>query len=326
MAGMVLLIAGLVLSIAGADWLVRGGSQLARRANVSDLVIGLTVIAFGTSLPELTVNVFAAVSGNPGVAIGNIAGSNIANVLLILGLSAMIFPLEVGRGTVWKEIPFSLLAGAVLWVLVADRRLTEGAANVLSRADGLILMSFFIIFLYYTAGIAARVPGLPPMGGALFSVPKILVFIVCGLAGLIAGGKLVVTGAVSLANRFGISEGWVAATIVAVGTSFPELATSAVAAFRRNPDIAVGNVVGSNLFNIFFVLSISSLIRPLEMPGELFVSIAMVLVASAMLFAFMFTGRRGRLDRREGLVMLAVYFGYIFVQYRMTAGTADIVP
>lgn len=316
MTGIIFLIIGLALSIFGADRLVSGGSQLARKANVSDLVIGLTVVAFGTSLPELTVNVFAAFSGNAAVAIGNITGSNIANILLILGLSAAIFPLEVGKGTVWKEIPFGLLAAVVLWVLVADVRLTGAAANILSRSDSLILLSFFLVFIYYTVGIAAKLPGLPAASESAASLKKILLLIAIGLAGLIIGGKLVVDGAVSLARQFGFSEGWVAATIIAVGTSFPELATSVVAAFRKNPDIAVGNVIGSNLFNIFFVLSVSSFIRPMEVPEGLLISIYMVQIASILLFVCMFTGRRHRLDRWEGLLMLAAYISYVFLQYR----------
>lgn len=316
MTGLLLLVAGLALSIFGADWLVRGGSQLARKAHVSDLVVGLTVIAFGTSLPELTVNVFAALAGKGDIAIGNVAGSNIANILLILGVSAAIFPLEVGRGTVWKEIPFGLLAGVVLWVLAADGRLTGAAVNQLSRADGLILLSFFVVFLYYTVGIAARIPGLEEAAEATGSTGKIAGLIVLGLAGLVVGGRFVVDGAVMLAGQLGLNEGWVAATLVAVGTSFPELATSTVAAVRRKPDIAVGNVVGSNLFNIFFILPVSSLIGPLEVPGELFVSLYTVMGASALLFVWMFTGRRQRIDRWEGAVMLVLYAGYVLLQYR----------
>lgn len=315
MYGFLWLILGLVLVIRGAGWLVDGAVVLARRIHVSDLAIGLTVVAFGTSLPELAVNLFAAAEGNAAVAIGNITGSNIANILLILGLSALIFPLQVGRGTVWKEIPFGLLAAVVLWLMCRDTALAGGAAGGLSRSDGLILLCFFVIFLYYTAGIAPRIAGASEIPSAAAGpAGRIWLKLVFGLILLIAGGKATVTGAVQIAQWAGLSEGFIAASLVAVGTSVPELATSAAAAWKKNPDIAVGNVVGSNLFNIFFVLGISSVVRPLAVPPELMLSIWMTIGASVILFICMFTGQRRRIDRREGALMLALYGLYLWMQ------------
>ncbi len=308
MTGLILLIVGLILVLVGAGRLVDSSASLARRAGISDLAIGLTVVAFGTSLPELAVNVFAALEGNASVAIGNITGSNIANILLIGGLSALLYPLHVGRGTVWKEIPFGLLAAVTLWLMCSGRPFLSREGAVLSRSEGLTLLLFFVLFLYYTAGIAPRIAGLSETTGAGSGDLKgILLTLLLGLALLIAGGKATVSGALRLADWAGLSEGFIAATLVAVGTSIPELATSVVAAWKKNPEIAVGNIVGSNLFNIFLVLGVSSLIQPLAVPAELGLSIGMTVGASLLLFVCMFTGQRHRIDRWEGLLMLALY-------------------
>ncbi len=310
-AGLALL--GFVLLIKGADFLVSGASLLARRLRVSDLVIGLTIVAFGTSAPELVVNLVASVRGNTDIAIGNILGSNIANVLLILGLATLIFPLRVTKGTVWKEIPLSLLAAALLGLMANDRLLEGRGFSEISRIDGSILLAFFVIFLYYTFGIA-RVPEessvLAPAAehrSLMASVLRIL----GGLAMLGLGGYWLVTAAVSLAREFGVSESLIGLTIVAVGTSAPELATSVLAAYRRNADIAVGNVVGSNIFNIFFVLGTSALITPLPITASTNADIAVTIAASFLLFLWMFVGKRHVLERWQGVVFLATYVTYI---------------
>ncbi|UCF89970.1 MAG: calcium/sodium antiporter [Desulfobacterales bacterium] len=308
----VLLVLGFGLLIKGADWLVDGAASIARRANVSDLVIGLTVVAFGTSTPELFVNIIASLRGNTDIAIGNVLGSNVANVVLILGVSSMIYPLAVTQGTVWKEIPFSLLAAAVLYFTANDQLIDHAGASVLTRIDGLVFLSFFTIFIYYSFSIAARINGMEahvpakPRGW----IPSV-VFILGGLMGLTLGGRWIIDGAVALATRFGMSESILGLTIVAVGTSLPELATSAVAAYKKNADIAVGNVVGSNIFNIFFVLGISALIKPLPFQPRNNSDIGAVILASLLLFVFMFTGKKRSLDRWEGLVSLILYGGYI---------------
>jgi cation:H+ antiporter len=317
MQAALLLIFGLVAVVSGANWLVDGATAIARRLKVSDLAIGLTVVAFGTSLPELTVNVVAAIENQPAVAIGNVAGSNVCNILLILGAAALLYPLRVGAGTVWKEIPLCFLASVVLLAVCGDRWLDGAPAAILSRAEGVVLLAFFSVFLYYTFGLTPEAAQDAPVEPALsLSVLKILLLITGGLAFLIAGGKAVVEGAIRLASVIGISEGFVAASLVAVGTSLPELATSAVAAFKKNPDIAIGNVVGSNIFNIFFILGISSLVRPLEMPPPLMLSLVTGVLAAGFLFLFMFTGKRHKLDRWEGAAMVIFYFAYLFLQYR----------
>jgi cation:H+ antiporter len=305
-------IAGFIFLIKGADFLVDGASSIARRMNVSDLVIGLTVVAFGTSTPELFVNVIASFKGNTDIAIGNVVGSNIANVFLILGVSSIIYPLAVTKGTVWKEIPFSLLATIVLFVIANDRLLDGADMSEMTRIDGLVLLSFFTIFIYYTFSIATRIEGMEAhLPAKLHGWPRSFLYIILGLIGLILGGKWIVDGAVTLATKFGMSESLVGLTIVAVGTSLPELATSAVAAHKRNVEIAIGNVVGSNIFNIFFVLGISAAIKPLPFQMKNNLDIGVVILASLLLFLFMFTGKKRSLDRWEGLVFLICYMSYV---------------
>jgi cation:H+ antiporter len=312
MTSALILIAGFALLIKGASMLVEGASSIARAARISDLAIALTVVAFGTSLPELFVNITASSAGNSAIAISNITGSNIANILLILGISAVIFPLEVTKGTVWKEIPFSLLAGVVLFVF-ANKVLTDKETiSTLSRSEGVVLLLFFIIFLYYTAGIAKQSTGLGEKNKIKILKPvKAGVFIIIGLLMLAGGGSMAVSGAIGIAKLLGLSESFVGLTIVAIGTSLPELSTSAVAALKKNPEIAVGNVVGSNIFNIFFILGVSALIREHPIEAELHSSLVMTVLSSGLLFVFMFTGKRRVIDRWEGFLMLVMYAAYL---------------
>ncbi len=308
----VLLVVGFVLLVKGADWLVEGASSVGRRLRVSDLVIGLTVVAFGTSAPELFVNLAASIKGNAAIAIGNVVGSNIANILLILGVASLIYPLAVGKGTVWKEIPLSLLAAVLLGVMANDRWIDGGQENVLGRIDGLVFLAFFVIFIYYTAGIAKRIEGMEEVvPQKQFSVPRSALMIGVGLAGLVLGGHWVVEGAVHIAERAGVSQSLIGLTVVAVGTSLPELATSAVAAYKKNVEIAVGNVVGSNIFNIFFVLGISAVVKPLPFAKGGNLDIGMAVLASLLLFVCMFIGKKHLMERWQGAVFLAMYAGYI---------------
>ncbi|MFP4650773.1 MAG: calcium/sodium antiporter [Desulfobacterales bacterium] len=307
-----LLLIGFVLLVKGADLLVEGAGSIARRMRISDLAAGLTIVAFGTSAPELFVNIAASINGNTGMAIGNVLGSNIANILLILGISAIVYPLAVSRGTVWKEIPFSLLAAAVLGIAANDRLFDGWVYSDISRSDGLIFLMFFAIFLYYSAGTArsftADARGLPMTGRKM---PSALALAGAGLIGLAAGGKLIVDGGVQIAESFGMSQELVGLTILSVGTSLPELATSAMAAWRENVEIAVGNVVGSNIFNIFLVLGVSSVIKPLPLYAGGNLDIAMLIAASLILFVTMFTGTRRSLDRWEGALLLVLYAAYL---------------
>ena len=312
MADVFLMAVGFAIVITGASFLVDGACALARRLRVSDLVIGLTVVAFGTSLPELAVNVFASIKGSTGIAIGNILGSNIANILLILGVSGIIYPLVVTKGTVWKEIPLSLLAAIILGILANDKLIDNAQSSALTRIDGLVLLSFFVIFIYYSFTIAKRIEGAEALlPRKELTTRKVIALIVFGLAALILGGKFVVDSAVNLANVLGVSQSTIGLTIVAVGTSLPELATSAVAAYKKNSEIALGNVLGSNIFNVFFVLGASSLIRPLPFPPRNNFDIGIVVVASILLFVFMFTGKKRKLDRWEAGLFLAIYSVYI---------------
>jgi cation:H+ antiporter len=306
-----MILAGFVLLIKGADLLVDGAAAVARRFNVSDMLIGLTVVAFGTSAPELAVNLLAAVQNTTDIAIGNVVGSNIANILLILGIAGLIRPLRVTSETVWREIPMCLLAAFVLSLLANDRLIDGGAADALSRIDGLVLLCFFIVFIYYTLAGALDIED----AGAYAPPPatnlrRNLFFIGLGLAGLVGGGQLIVHGAVTVARQLNISEAIIGLTVVAVGTSLPELATSAIAARKGNADIAVGNVVGSNIFNILFILGISAVVRPLPFRAQGNVDIGATLLATLLLFVFMFTGRPHMLDRWEGLLCVVLYAAY----------------
>ena len=307
-----LFLLGFLLLIKSADWLVAGASAIAGRFNVSDLVIGLTVVAFGTSTPELFVNIVASIKGSTEIAVGNVLGSNIANVLLILGISAIIFPLSCSKGTVWKEIPFSLLAVVVLGLMANDRSIDGSGSSLLTRIDGLVLQAFFLIFLYYSFSIAKAIEGMDDhVPVKTPGIAKSLLLVITGLIGLMLGGKWIVDGAVTLAKSFGMSESLVGLTIVAVGTSLPELATSAMAAYKKNVEIAVGNVIGSNIFNIFFVLGISATIKPLPFQTKSNWDIAVVIASGLLLFLAMFTGKKRSLDRWEGIVFLFLYGGYI---------------
>ena len=307
----ILFIIGFILLIKGADVLVDGASSIAKKLNIPAIVIGLTIVAFGTSAPELIVNIFASARGNTDIAIGNILGSNIANILLILGISAVIYPLATKKNTVWKEIPLSLLAVVILGVMASDALIDGGAFSGLTRTDGLVLLSFFVIFMYYTFGIA-RVRGeaadtdIRELGRMRSSL-----YIIGGLAGLAIGGKWIVDGAVKIAESFGVSQSLIGLTIVAIGTSLPELATSAVAAYKKQTDIAIGNIVGSNIFNIFWILGVSSIIRPLPFGADSRVDIAMTIVSSLLLFMIMFIGKKHIVEKWQGALMIAIYIGYV---------------
>lgn len=306
-----LLIIGFLLVIKGADYLVEGASSLAKKLGVSALVIGLTVVSFGTSAPELIVNIFASLRGNTDIAIGNIVGSNIVNILFILGVAGVIFPLKVTKGTAWKEIPLSLAAVLVIFFVANDRLIDGKNFSDLSRSEGLILLIFFIIFLYYTFAIA-KVQGQNETNNVKERKTWLsLLMIAGGLVGLFFGGKWIVESATTIARSFGVSESLIGLTIVAIGTSLPELATSAMAAYKKNVDIAVGNVVGSNIFNIFFVLGVSSLIKPLPLNPIMNFDLLVLIATTLLLFLALFIGKRHVLERWQGGLFIACYAGYI---------------
>lgn len=311
----VLLVVGFVVLIKGADWLVNGSSNLARLYGVSELVIGLTVVAFGTSTPELIVNVLAGINEYNEVAYGNILGSNIFNLLFILGVAGLIYPISVQKQTIVKEVPLSLLAAMLLLFLVNDQFLSDSAINILTRWDALILLIFFIGFLIYVfKNLKKETKDEQVKAAPLW---KSILFIVLGLAGLIVGGNLVVENAILLGEAAGMSQKLIGLTIVAAGTSLPELATSAVAAFKKNSDIAVGNVIGSNIFNIFFILGISGAITPIPYDTILNIDMLILIAGTALFLLFMFTAKRNKVDRWEAGLMLAgylVYLGYLIIR------------
>jgi len=307
-----LLVLGFLALVKGASLLVAGASSIARRFNISDFAIGMTVVAFGTSTPELFVTLIAALGGRPDIAVGNVIGSNIANTLLILGVTALIRPLAVSRGTVWREMPFGLLASCALLFVAGDAVFDGAAAGVVGRADGLLLLSFFSIFIYYSANTAQRVKGMEELAPARGrSLPRALALVGAGFGGLALGGKWIVDGAVVIAQDFGMSETLVGLTVVAIGTSLPELATSAVAAWKGNSDLALGNVLGSNIFNIYFVLGVTATVHPLPFHAENTMDLNAMVGANLLLFAVIFLGRRLVLARWEGGVLVGCYLAYL---------------
>ena len=298
------------LLIRGANWLVDGASALAKKYSISDLAIGLTIVAFGTSAPELVVNSFASFQNHQDIVFGNIIGSNNFNLYVILGITGLITPLIVKSSTVWKEIPISFIAIIMLFVLANDFLFID--QHILTRIDGLLLLTLFGFFLFYVYKQLKTETAEQNIQQKNFSVMKIWSFIIVGLICLVIGGRLVVTNAVQIAATLGVSEKIVGLTIVAAGTSLPELATSVVAAIKKNSDIAVGNIIGSNIFNIFLILGISSLIRPVDYDRIFNTDLYLLTFGTIILFIAMFTGERKKLDRWEAVVLLLIYVGYTF--------------
>ena len=303
------LIIGLALILIGANALTDGAASVAKRFHISPLVIGLTIVAFGTSAPELTVSVVSALKGSAGLAIGNVIGSNIFNCLMIVGCTAAIVPIQISKGTLSKEIPLCLLAAIVLFVCANDQLINGLSANSMSRSEGLLLLCFFAIFMGYTFAIAhngqAEDTAIPTL-----SVGRSTLYIIGGLAGLIYGGQCFVDGASGIARSLGVSESVIGLTLVAGGTSLPELATSVVAALKKNPEIAVGNVIGSNLFNVFFVLGCSASITAMPVQGISSLDLGMHIAACLLLFIFGLFFRQRTITRIEGIALVACYIGY----------------
>ena len=296
----------------GANGLTDGSSSVAKRFGISDLVIGLTIVAFGTSAPELMVSLVSSIKGSAQLAIGNVVGSNIFNILMIVGLTAVVMPIKVQKNTITNEIPLVLLSSLALVACASDIVLDGGVGNVIGRGDGILLLLFFAIFMRYTFSIAKSSGEESGEQIKLMPIWKSLLFIVLGLAGLIFGGQLFVDGASGIARSLGVSESFIGLTLVAGGTSLPELATSVVAAVKKKPGIAIGNVIGSNLFNIFLVLGASATVTPLPL-GNIGISDMLMLVVSSVLFwAAGWFFKDKTITRVEGAIMVALYVGYIW--------------
>lgn len=303
-----LLLTGFILLIKGADWLVDGASAMAKKYRVSNLAIGLTVVAFGTSVPELVVNVFAAFEGHHDIVFGNIIGSNNFNLFIILGITGLIVPLTVQTSTVWKEIPISLVA--VLMLMLLSNEMIMSNSTMVSRAEGIVLLLCFAFFLWYVFK-QLKHSDETVVSVNNYSSLKIWSFIALGLTCLVIGGRLIVNNAVQLATIFGVSEKVIGLTIVAAGTSLPEMATSVIAAIKKNNDIAVGNIIGSNVFNIFLIIGISSIIKPLQFNVVFNIDLLILIAGTLFLFMAMFTGKKHKLDRWEAAILLVFYLGYM---------------
>jgi len=314
MLDLLLLLLGFFPLIYGANILVDSASSLAKKLNIPNIVIGLTVVALGTSAPEIVVNTFASISGKNEIVLGNVIGSNLFNILVILGISAIIYPIAMRKTTTWIEVPLSLLSALVVIVLANDMLIDKVNVSVLSRIDGLIMLAFFVIFLAYNILLSKSGKIVDEETVVKnYSVGKSIVLIIAGSVLLLLGGKIIVTFATSLAQGLGISERIIAITIVSVGTSLPELATSIMAARKKNMDIAVGNVLGSNIFNIFLILGLSSVINPVWIQPISNLDMLVNVVANILLFVFIFTGKGHRLDRWEGSIFVSLYVAYLGV-------------
>lgn len=305
------LLIGIVGILWGADRFTDGAIAVARRFQINGLIIGLTIVAFGTSLPEFITSFWGALKGNSGVSVGNIIGSNLFNTLVIVGASALASPIMIKASSVKKEIPFALLASLAFIFLCFDRLLNNQAIDFISRGDGLILLLFFAIFLSYTFANAKQDQSEESEQDETtpLSSLKIAFYLLIGLAVLIIGGDFFVSGAIQIAQNFGVSDAVIGLTIVAGGTSLPELATSVFAAKKGSSDLAIGNVVGSNIFNIFFVMGACSSVFPLAVGDISYLDFAMLIISMLLLWLFAATGRK--ISRSEGAILLATYFIYL---------------
>ncbi len=314
MINVLFLFGGIFLILFSANWLVDGASALAKKFGISDMIVGLTIVSFGTSTPELAISIFSALKGTTDIAIGNILGSNISNILLVLGVSSIIFPISIQLNTKWKEIPFSLLAIVVLSIM-ANRIFIESSptVNIITRADGLILLCFMIIFLVYTFGIVHQSGNYISHTTDLITIStrKATILVLIGLIGLFFGGKYLIAGAVEFAKTLGMSEKVIGLTIIAIGTSLPELATSVVAAFKKKSDIAIGNIIGSNIFNIFLILGIAAIIQPIHISTPINFDIGIAFLSSILLFISTITFKKKSIDRTEGIIFISLYVCYI---------------
>ena len=309
----ILLIVGLVLILLGANYMTDGSAALARRFNISEFIVGLTIVAIGTSTPELVVSVISALHGSGEMAIGNVTGSNLFNGLLILGITTLIRPVPLTSDNIKKDIPLGILASIVMVVVCCDVLLGSDLRNNIGRDEGIILLLLFVVFISYTI-FSAKAPEVEEAAEEQKPMPiwLMLIMIVGGLAALVFGGNLFQTSAVEVARSLGVSESMIAITLLAGGTSLPELAASAVSAFKGKSEMAMGNVLGSNISNIFLVLGASATITPLSLGGITMVDLLVVLGASILLWITAFSFKRNKIDRPESVILIVAYIAYIW--------------
>ena len=306
------ILVGLVMILVGSDWLVDGASGVARKYGISEFVIGMTIVGIGTSMPELVSSAISAIGGHGDMALGNVTGSNICNVLLILGVTALISPIGYTKSNIRKDIPLALAVSLFLLLVLYNGFGSFGGVPGISRVDAMFLLLFFVIFMAdsFKSGkqdaVAEEFEEVKPM-----PIGKAAVLIVLGLAGLVFGGRLFVDHTVNIAEQFQVSEAFISITLMAVGTSLPELATCVVAAMKGKNQLALGNVIGSNIFNILLIIGASGLISPFEIQSISAVDMAMVVVVVAMLWMAALTFKKRELDRVEGAIFLLCYIGYI---------------
>lgn len=304
-----MLIIGLVLLIKGADWFVDGASGLAAKMGVPSLVIGLTIVAFGTSAPEAAVSISSALKGSSGIALGNVVGSNLFNLLVVIGIGSIMRPTKIDLSIIKKDYPYNLLATIVLGLTMFDAVFGDLEAPVISRTDGLVIIAFFLIFMYYT--VSSGLSGKADNEEKKETKPlyKLIIMLAVGIVAIICGGQAVVNGATEIARSFGVSETLIGLTIVAVGTSLPELVTSLVAIKKGEDDIAVGNVIGSNIFNILFIIGIAATIKSIAVDLELIYDIVMLFVVSAVIY--LGVAKKRAVGRGAGIAMVLAYAAYM---------------
>lgn len=308
-----LILLGLVMILVGSDWLVDGASGIARKYGISEFVIGMTIVGIGTSMPELVASVISAIGGHGDMALGNVTGSNICNILLILGVTALISPIGYTKSNIRKDIPFAIGVSLFLLLMLYNGfgLFREMGTPGISRIDALYLLAIFGIFMIDSFKTAKQNTEEEAEEAQPMSVGKATVFIILGLAGLIFGGRFFVDHTVSIAERFHVSEAFISITLMAIGTSLPELATCVVAALKGKNQLALGNIIGSNIFNISLIIGTSAAISPFEIQSISTIDMAMVIVAILLLWISAFTFKKKKLDRIEGTIFLLCYIGYI---------------
>lgn len=313
-----MLILGLVLAVYGADRLVEGGSDFARRFNISEVIIGAIIVGFGTSMPEFTVNIISSIKHQPDLAVTNILGSNIFNIFMILGVAALIRPLAIADELRKKEIPYNLIAAILVGVCGNKILIDHFKVDNLIPSDGIVFLFFFIIFLYFSVAAAHDDTQQDTEEKQQCSIVKPIFFMLIGMILLVGGGELIVQGAVGMAKEFGLSNHFIGLLIVGPGTSFPEFIATVVAVIKKKPGMAVGNIVGSNIFNIFFILGISSIICPLPLKSSLNIAVGVCIGASLLLYLFAYTGKSKSIGKFKGVIFLMIYAAYVV--YLITSG------